>query len=67
MGAQRPDIGDDRPPFGFDQVRPADLPVGMTPGQLAAGFGIIAAIILLVVRSRRRAGRGTNAGDRGVT
>jgi hypothetical protein len=35
-------------------VQPADPRIAFSPGQLAAGFGIIAGLILLVVGSRRR-------------
>jgi predicted outer membrane lipoprotein len=33
---------------------PSDLRIAVSPAQAAAGFGIIAALILLLVRSRRR-------------
>jgi len=66
-GGRRPDVGDDRPPVGFDRVRPSDLPVGVTHGRLAAGFGIIAALILLAVRSRRRSRPGSGSDEHGAT
>ena len=39
-------------------LTPADLRIAFSPGQLAAGFGILAGLILLVVGSRRRGKRG---------
>jgi hypothetical protein len=38
-------------------VRPADPRIAFSPGQVAAGFGILAGIILLIVGSRRRGQR----------
>lgn len=58
-----------RPPLSSDSPAPSEaspetgapsmdeLRVAFTPGQVAAGFGIIAALILLVV-GRRRGKRG---------
>ena len=34
-----------------------DIRIALTPGQLAAGFGIVAGIVLIVLGSRRRGGR----------
>jgi hypothetical protein len=45
-----------RDPDTDDGVAGADLRIAFTPGQLAAGFGILAGVILLVLGSRRRGG-----------
>ena len=37
-------------------VVPRDQTVGFTPNQLAAGFGIVAGLLLLLVGARRRRG-----------
>ena len=39
-------------------IEGADMRIAFTPGQLAAGLGIVAGVILLVMGSRRRGGRG---------
>jgi hypothetical protein len=55
-GAGRPDT------TGPTLPTPSDLRIAVSPAQAAAGFGIIAALILLLVRGRR--GKGAR-GDRG--
>ena len=48
---------DERPPRAADEPPPSDYSVAVSPRQLAGGFAIIAAILVLLVRSRRRRGR----------
>jgi hypothetical protein len=46
-----------RPPGAEDEPPPSDYSVAVSPRQLAGGFAIIAAILVLLLRSRRRRGR----------
>jgi len=48
---------DERPPRAADEPPPSDYSVAVSPRQLAGGFAIIAAILVLSLRSRRRRGR----------
>jgi hypothetical protein len=49
---------DERPPGAAADEPPAsDYSVAVSPRQLAGGFAIIAAILVLLLRSRRRRGR----------
>ena len=49
----------DEPPTGPEATSSDDVAVGFTPTQLAIGFGILASLIVVVVRQlRRRQGRG---------
>jgi hypothetical protein len=48
---------DERRPVGASDEPPAtDYTVAISPRQLAGGFAILAAILVLIVRSRRRRG-----------
>ena len=48
----------DKPtPRAADESPPSDYSVAVSPRQLAGGFAIIAAILVLLLRSRRRRGR----------
>jgi hypothetical protein len=48
---------DERRPVGAGDEPPAtDYTVAISPRQLAGGFAILAAILVLIVRSRRRRG-----------
>ena len=47
---------DKRPPGRADESPPSDYSVAVSPRQLAGGFAIIAAILVLLLRSRRRRG-----------
>jgi hypothetical protein len=48
----------DRPTPGIPDVPPpSDYSGSVSPRQLAGGFAIIAAILVLLLRSRRRRGR----------
>ena len=44
-----------------DRPAPTDYSVEMSPRQLAGGFAIVAALLVLFVRSRRRRGRKNEA------
>jgi hypothetical protein len=48
---------DKRPPGAADESPASDYSVAVSPRQLAGGFAIIAAILVLLLRSRRRRGR----------
>jgi hypothetical protein len=48
---------DERTPRAADEPPPSDYSVAVSPRQLAGGFAIIAAILVLLLRSRRRRGR----------
>jgi hypothetical protein len=48
---------DERPPRAADEPLPSDYSGSVSPRQLAGGFAIIAAILVLLLRSRRRRGR----------
>jgi hypothetical protein len=48
---------DERTPRSADERPPSDYSVAVSPRQLAGGFAIIAAILVLLLRSRRRRGR----------
>lgn len=48
---------DRRPTDAADESLPSDYSVAVSPRQLAGGFAIIAAILVLLLRSRRRRGR----------
>jgi hypothetical protein len=47
---------DARPAGSTDEPPAADYTVAVSPRQLAGGFAILAAILVLIVRSRRRRG-----------
>jgi hypothetical protein len=47
---------DDRPAGAGDEPPTTDYTVAISPRQLAGGFAILAAILVLIVRSRRRRG-----------
>jgi hypothetical protein len=44
------------PPGAADESPPSEYSVAVSPRQLAGGFAIIAAILVLLLRSRRRRG-----------
>jgi hypothetical protein len=48
---------DERTPRAADEPPPSDYSVAVSPRQLAGGFAIIAAILVLLLRSRRRRAR----------
>jgi hypothetical protein len=48
---------DPRAPDAPDKPPPPDYSVEVSPRQLAGGFAILAALLVLFVRSRRRRGR----------
>ena len=50
-GAAPPSASPDTPD---EALTPADPRIAFSPGQVAAGFGIIAGLILLIAGSRRR-------------
>jgi MYXO-CTERM domain-containing protein len=52
LGAVEPD-GTSGPPAD-DAPTPPDYRVAVTPAQLAAGFGVLAGLILLLLGTRRR-------------
>ena len=47
---------DERPVGAGDEAPATDYTVAISPRQLAGGFAILAAILVLIVRSRRRRG-----------
>ena len=47
---------DERPLGAGDEAPATDYTVAISPRQLAGGFAILAAILVLIVRSRRRRG-----------
>jgi hypothetical protein len=47
---------DERPVGASDEPPATDYTVAISPRQLAGGFAILAAILVLIVRSRRRRG-----------
>jgi len=55
-GARPMTDGDKRSP-GADESPSSDYSASVSPRQLAGGFAIIAAILVLLLRSRRRRGR----------
>jgi hypothetical protein len=48
---------DKRPRDAADESPPSDYSGSVSPRQLAGGFAIIAAVLVLLLRSRRRRGR----------
>ena len=53
------------PPPEEEPSEPAPSTVAFTPTQLAVGFGILASLVLLVVRQARRHGRSDGRGPFG--
>ena len=51
------DPADGTPASTDDDPTPPDDRIAFTPGQLAAGFGVLAGLILLLVGTRRRGRR----------
>jgi hypothetical protein len=49
-------------PAPLEVAEPEETTIVVTPAQLAVGFGIIASLILLLVRQLRRRGRSSSRG-----